>query len=381
MSKILVIDDDTSVRENIGEVLELNGYEVVYASDGVQGIELAKLEVPDLIICDIAMPEIDGYAVLQAVRRNARTYPIPFLFLTAFTRRYEQRKGMNLGADDYITKPYNTGEILLAVKSKLDKFEHLKETFKNSSNSIDGNLSLSVPLNMREPLNLIHNLSNILKQNYHDLDMDMRLSMIENIDSAVVTLNHTLENYVMFVDLITNTNGKELGNIECDDPEGIIRDLLESYRQIHPDIKDENIIIRFNPMPLCITDDHFEKIFDLIFELAFKNIEKGGRLSINSEQIKNSLRIDIKFNGKGFNHDQVSTITSFNPENPNNFANFNPASGLILVREIVRYYDGSFELQSRPDYDTIISITLHKSYINQKYNNSERYPDSFGNKY
>jgi DNA-binding response OmpR family regulator len=123
MKKILVIDDNTGIRENTAEILTLAGYNTSTAENGKIGVELAIREVPDLIVCDIMMPELDGYGVLHLLKKNAATEQIPFIFLTAKTERNDFRKGMEMGADDYITKPFDDLELLRAIEIRLKKME------------------------------------------------------------------------------------------------------------------------------------------------------------------------------------------------------------------------------------------------------------------
>lgn len=119
--KILLIEDDTVLRENTAELLELEGYTTITAPNGKKGIGEALREVPDLIICDIMMPEIDGYGVLEALSDHHKTQHIPFVFLSAKTEHKEVRKGMDMGADDYLTKPCDEDDLLSAVRSRLAK--------------------------------------------------------------------------------------------------------------------------------------------------------------------------------------------------------------------------------------------------------------------
>lgn len=123
MKKILVIEDNTAVRENIAEILELSSYNVITAEDGMQGIKQVLLTKPDLVLCDIAMPEMDGYGVLHMLRRNPDVKHTPFIFLTAKTERSDFRAAMEQGADDFITKPFSATELLQAVESQLKKHE------------------------------------------------------------------------------------------------------------------------------------------------------------------------------------------------------------------------------------------------------------------
>lgn len=131
MKKVLLIEDDVTVRENTAELLELSDYEVFTASNGKNGINKAKQHLPDIIVCDIMMPEIDGYGVLQALSQDPKTMYIPFIFLSAKTEHKDIRKGMDLGADDYLTKPFEEEDLLSAVESRLAKVEILKSNQKS----------------------------------------------------------------------------------------------------------------------------------------------------------------------------------------------------------------------------------------------------------
>lgn len=130
MKHILLIEDNKEVRENTAEILELAGYTVSTAVDGKKGVEQVNKSKPDLIICDIMMPSLDGYGVLHLLSKNVETVNIPFIFLTAKTERSEIRKGMEMGADDYITKPFDKIELLNAVESRLKKAESIKKEYQ-----------------------------------------------------------------------------------------------------------------------------------------------------------------------------------------------------------------------------------------------------------
>jgi len=126
MHTILLIEDNPDIRENMGEILEMAGYRVLLAPDGKAGAKTAQESLPDLIVCDIMMPELDGYGVLHLLQKSADTAAIPFIFLTAKAERAEMRRGMELGADDYITKPFSGTELLAAIESRLKKSEAAK---------------------------------------------------------------------------------------------------------------------------------------------------------------------------------------------------------------------------------------------------------------
>jgi CheY-like chemotaxis protein len=129
---VLVIDDNTDIRENTAEILELAGYKTFTAENGKKGVEVAVAQKPSVIVCDIMMPELDGYGVLHLLRKNPETQNIPFIFLTAKTERSDFRKGMEMGADDYITKPFEDIELLNAVEIRLKKSEILDNQYASS---------------------------------------------------------------------------------------------------------------------------------------------------------------------------------------------------------------------------------------------------------
>lgn len=135
MKTILLIEDNNEVRENTAEILELANYKVYQAENGKIGVEMAQKHKPDLIICDIMMPVLDGYGVIHLLGKTLETALIPFIFLTAKSERIDFRKGMEMGADDYITKPFDDVELLRAVESRLKKNEILRSEF---SKNIDG---------------------------------------------------------------------------------------------------------------------------------------------------------------------------------------------------------------------------------------------------
>lgn len=137
MKTILLIEDDEDVRENTAEMLELAHYRVLRASNGKQGVDLARKETPDLVLCDIMMPELDGYGVLHMLGRSPETAEIPFIFLSAKAERSDVRRGMELGADDYLTKPFEESELLNAIEGRLRRSDLFRKGFDRTLNGLN----------------------------------------------------------------------------------------------------------------------------------------------------------------------------------------------------------------------------------------------------
>ena len=134
---ILIIEDNDDIRESTTEILELANYQVLTADNGKSGVELATKHRPDLILCDIMMPELDGYGVLYLLNKSPETATIPFIFLTAKAERVDMRKGMEMGADDYLTKPFDDVELLNAIESRLQKRDKQQAFYSKSLETLD----------------------------------------------------------------------------------------------------------------------------------------------------------------------------------------------------------------------------------------------------
>ncbi|PIF00114.1 MAG: transcriptional regulator [Maribacter sp.] len=161
MSKVLLIEDDPVLRDNTAELLELSDYEMFTAPNGKKGVEVAKEVLPDMIICDIMMPELDGYGVLKQLAEDQATKHIPFIFLSAKTERKDIRKGMNLGADDYLTKPFEESDLISAIESRLARAAILKE-IQSSRPEEDKEIDLGICS--------IHEFKNYLDDNGEELE-------------------------------------------------------------------------------------------------------------------------------------------------------------------------------------------------------------------
>jgi two-component system sensor histidine kinase/response regulator len=141
MTKILIIEDDIDLRRNIVDLLELENYEVYSAVDGENGVRCAILYKPNIIVCDVMMPKLDGYGVLKQLRKDQDSLMIPVIFLTAKTDRQSMRMGMELGADDYLTKPFTQHELLTAIQTQLNKRNAIAELIQKSARKSEPNQS------------------------------------------------------------------------------------------------------------------------------------------------------------------------------------------------------------------------------------------------
>lgn len=197
MRSILLIEDNDELRENTAEILELATYKVTSAANGKIGIQAALQQKPDLIICDVMMPELDGYGVLHMINKNPELSGIPFIFLTAKSERSDFRKGMEMGADDYITKPFTDIELLNAIESRFKKSDLAKNNYSADEQGIN---------------NLVQDVKGITA--LHDLTDSSNLNMYEK--TQVIYREGNYPNKLFFIKkgkvkaFKSNDNGKEL---------------------------------------------------------------------------------------------------------------------------------------------------------------------------
>lgn len=201
MKKILVIEDNFEVRENIAEILELSGYEVQTAEHGKIGVQMASNQKPDLIICDVMMPELDGFGVLHILSKNPKTASIPFIFLTAKSEKSDFRKGMNLGADDYITKPFDDVELLDAIEMRLRKNATLQKNYPKSEEGFKSFIDEAKGMEEMQKLSKNRSKKEFRKKEaiFHENDFPNQLYFVNKGKVKLTKTNEEGKEYVVAV--------------------------------------------------------------------------------------------------------------------------------------------------------------------------------------
>src|SRR5258706_6522623 len=212
--KVLVIDDTQDIRLIIAESLSLYGFKTLSASDGTTGIQVAKEQFPDLIICDINMPKLDGYGTLTALRENEATATIPFIFLSGASDKPNVRRGMEMGADDYLTKPFTHKELMAAVNTRLEKQAELQRHSEKRMDELRGNITLALPHELRTPLNGIMGLASLMIEDYATLPPEEVLESARYIHESALRLHRLIENFLVFSQLeLMASESKKIENL------------------------------------------------------------------------------------------------------------------------------------------------------------------------
>ncbi len=362
-NKILIIDDEPDLLTDIGTILELKGYNVLLASDGTQGIETAFNEIPDLILCDIMMPKVDGYGVLKAVSDNPLTCEIPFLFISAKSTKEDIREGMNLGADDYITKPFDLDELLTAVDTRIKKAEASTDSINKKFEGIKEVMSKTLPHEFRTPLNSILGYSDYLIKQWKETDEETAVDMLNAINTDAKRLNRLFENYLFYTKisamLQSKTDKKEARRSKTEIPEVVIGDVLmmatyDKDIELHTEFTNQDF-------SLSINKEHFTKI---IFELIDNSIKfsdpDADFIKVQGRVKKDEYFLSYSNKGRDLLEKDLLDIDAFSQIERNKYEQQGTGMGLAIVKKTLELYEGGISVENSDSWTVItISIPIH----------------------
>ena len=363
MSKILVIEDSEVLRNDIIEMLGFEGYEVDGAPDGLVGVEKALAYLPDLIICDIMMPGLNGYGVLEKLRENQNTVATPFIFLTAKTDHNDVRQGMGLGADDYLTKPFVAAELLDAVSVRLERRETLEKIVDKRVQELSDSIITALPHELRTPLNTIIGFSDMLTMEATRLKPDQVAEWAQHINQAAQRLYRLVENYLLYVRAeVLSRNPAELESLKqhvLDHPGMILQFHVMHHAQTYG--RDEDI--KFNltdEIAIRITDHDFGKIVEETIDNALKFSQPGTPIEISGQNNGKFYNFIITDHGRGMNQQQIDSIGAYMQFERWFYEQQGSGLGLAIVKRFIELYEGEFHLASEPDKGTTVTIKIPK---------------------
>jgi CheY-like chemotaxis protein len=201
MKKILVIDDDAAVQSLTVKALQSRGYQALSAADGREGLEVARKYLPDLIVCDVQMPMMDGYQTLSALQQDPLTCTIPFIFLTALRNQQHVRYGLGLGADDYLTKPFTVNELISVVTVRLAKKEAIQLAADRKLTELRDSIGMALPHELLTPLNGILGLSAALLDEQTPPGASEVCDFVRSIQVSALRLHRLIFNFIIYSEL------------------------------------------------------------------------------------------------------------------------------------------------------------------------------------
>lgn len=357
--KILVIEDEADLREDIMDILTYEGFTCLGAENGQRGVEVAQAELPDLIICDVMMPVLDGFGALGQLRQEVQTANIPFIFLTARSSRSDLRQGMDLGADDYLTKPFTQTELMTAIRTRLDKRASLEKSHQQQLEHLQSQLVRALPHQIRTPLNGILGYASLLNDELDKLDPAEIREMAQNIQTACHNLHGMIENYLLFAqtELILNK------------PDHLAR--LRQERLAHWDLVLVDILehkaeqfaqgqrVQFaKPEPglnLAIGLDGFSKLMSELLDNAYRFSDPGALIQLEHQLQAPFLCLQLQNPGPGPNPAQLAALA----QNRHFLDHLRDSigMGLLLCKRLAEIYQGRLEVDSQADH-TLVKLYL-----------------------
>ncbi len=368
-SKLLLVDDVPQNLQYLAVLLRDKGFQISLASNGEQAINIAKVNQPDLMLLDIAMPGIDGFEVCKILKSQPETAEIPIIFLTAKTDPDTVEQAFEIGGVDYVTKPFNPKELMLRIINHLELKYHRDNLQRINNQLIDTNkekdrfLSL-ISHDIRSPFHGLLGISQILKENIDRLQ-------INDIKEYIDLLDEGLHNQFNFLNNIINWGKLSQGKMEFVpvriEINLLIEHLLKTLK-LNLEHKRIEIVVDVSGEQLVIADKNLlEELFHNVLSNAIKFTNRGGRIELRLYVDTQGLTCSIKDNGIGMEENVLSAIinekktyTSLGTEKESGHG-----FGLILCKDIVELHKGSLDIESELGKGTIVTITIPNSKMNK----------------
>lgn len=359
MTKILVIEDSKDLRDDVVEMLSLEGYAALGADNGLVGVDMARQEAPDLIICDIMMPEMDGYGVLEELRRDHYTANIPFIFLTAKTDRIDMRQGMVLGADDYLTKPFMVNELLDSIQSQLRKRADLNRLVEKRMEELRENILTALPHELRTPLNTVIGFSDMLISECQHIKPDQIADWAGHINIAAHRLHRLVENYLYYtrIEVMSHSKPDDILNASTEHPRAIIE--IQAMKLAQQYERESDLVMDVDDVEsIRITEQDASKIVRELVDNAFKFSDSKSTVKLSTTIADTSYTICVEDNGRGMSDERLNQIGAYMQFERDFYEQQGMGLGLVIVKRLVELYKGTLEFESKADEFTRICVQL-----------------------
>ncbi|WP_017660696.1 hybrid sensor histidine kinase/response regulator [Baaleninema simplex] len=360
MGKILIIEDEQDIREIVVEILSEADYETLEAENGAVGIELASQHSLDLIICDVMMPELDGYGVLRALRQNPVTQTVPFIFLTAKAEKTQIRQGMELGADDYLPKPFTIAELLATVATRLEKKAALERVSQYKLDELRHNLTRSLPHELLTPLNGILGYATFLEEDGHSMDRAEIQEMAASISTSARRLHHLIQNFLLYAQLeLVKGDSRRMqlllrGQTESARKaiETVAREIAQQYDRL------DDLYLQLDDASLAVAENWIAKAIAELTDNAFKFSQAGTPVEVRSQLDGDRFVFSTVDRGRGFQPEQIERVGAYEQFERKIYEQQGSGLGLAITKRLAELNGGTLTIDSTPSQTTIVSVTL-----------------------
>ena len=360
MKKVLVIDDSADIRLIIGETLDMFGFQPLMAEDGERGVAMALEHLPDLIICDVHMPKLDGFGTLEQLRQNESTATIPFMFLSGAVERPNVRRGMEMGADDYLTKPFTPSELLAAVTARLEKMAELERTSEKKLDELRGRMTLTLPHELRTPLNGIIGLASILIDDHNTMSPAEVLESAIYIHDSASRLHRLIENFLIYAqtELMARDAKTSLAHASASATAAgpIITTAAHAVAtRFH---RDGDLQLDLRPRTLPVVADNLQKIIEELVDNACKFSSPGTPIRILAGAMDHTFSIHIINAGRGLTTEQIAKVGPNVQFEREKYEQQGAGLGLAIAKRLTELNGGRFSIVSTPGEETRVTVSF-----------------------
>lgn len=371
MTKILIVEDNLTLLEDIALELDLRGYDVVQATDGKDALNILQSmsPLPDIIVSDIAMPDMDGFKFLECVRNDAALNDIPFLFLTAFSSPNSIRISKELGADDFIAKPFQSDDLILAIENKIRRVQAFQKKAENNLNESKRKLMQMISHELRSPLTVIYGGTNILSKLLAGTSDETVEKMIGLVQNGANRLNSLTKKIVALLEI---DSGIVQSRFDKSREPFNLNELVESrIAKLKPNIIHDRhaLTIIFKPNTESVHVDgvlnYLELIIDELIDNAINFTPKGGTITVSvGQQDDKFATLIVEDTGIGISEADLSRIWErFVQINRDIQEQQGSGIGLSIVRDCARIHGGDCTLISELGKGTRVTLTLPQSVL------------------
>lgn len=362
MKKILVIDDEEWLREMVNLALRQRGYNVLEAENGAVGIEKARKELPDLILCDVNMEKVDGYLTLSSLRADPSTAAVPFILMTGLADNAGMRHGMELGADDYLPKPFTIDALYAAVEARLKKAQMMRAEAERRLADLRDAISLALPHELRTPLNGIIAYGEIFKMDASTLQPAEIAEMGQVICDSGRRLERLVENFLIYAQLeLFSTDPTKLSALRSKHsalPARVITEHARRQAEQMDRLADLQLNLRDVLVPM--SEEYLGKIVDELTQNAFKFSSSGRRVLVELVEDIEALVLRISDLGRGFSTEQITKVGAYMQFDRKMHEQQGMGLGLSIARRLTELHGGTLSIRSEKGESTAVEVRLPK---------------------
>jgi len=363
MKKILVIDDEEWLREMMLLALRQRGFEVIEAENGERGIEIARKEVPDLILCDVNMDKVDGYLTLSSLRSEPITASIPFILMTGLADQAGMRHGMELGADDYLPKPFTIEALYAAVDARLKKAKTVREEAERKLADLRDNISMMLPHELRTPLNGILAYGEILVADAETISPKDIAEMGQVIHDSGKRLERLIENFLIYAQLeLLNTDPQYLQTLlRKNTPQP--KSLIEQHAREQAELvkRPHDLRLELADVPLPISDEYLSKVVEELVQNAFKFSSANTPVVVKLTETGSTATLSVSDTGRGFSTEHINKVGAYMQFDRKLHEQQGLGLGLTIVRRLSEIHGGTLTIQSEKGTGTTVSIKFPRA--------------------